>query len=80
MRRLQTDVSRRPVMPRNGRYAVRPFYLTILVFTVIVAASWLLGPFEDGPIARSSPLGRRQWDGVDALKRMPEVKAPVTPR
>ncbi|KAL2000350.1 hypothetical protein VTN02DRAFT_3224 [Thermoascus thermophilus] len=59
-------------MPRKGRYAVRPFYLTILVFTVIVAASWLLGPFEDGPIARSSSLGRRQWDGVDALNRMPE--------
>jgi len=74
MRGPKTDVYRRPpATPRKGRYAVRPFYLTILVFTVIVAASWTLWLLDISWIAWSSPLARRQWTGEDVLTRMPEV-------
>lgn len=73
MRGPKTDVYRRHLAtPRKGRYAVRPFYLTILVFTVIVAASWTLWLLDISWIAWSSPLARRQWTGEDVLTRMPE--------
>ncbi|KAJ5120572.1 uncharacterized protein N7515_009960 [Penicillium bovifimosum] len=37
-----------PVVRRRSRYSVRPFYTTVLIFTLIASASWFLRSAQNG--------------------------------
>ncbi|KAJ9191883.1 hypothetical protein DTO164E3_8630 [Paecilomyces variotii] len=55
------DDHRPAIMPRRRRFSVRPFYLTICFFTVIIAANWLLKSSTTSLTAGISHYGSKGW-------------------
>lgn len=44
MREDLTSLGPRVSIPRKRQYSVRPFYWSLVVFTVLAALSWAFGP------------------------------------